>query len=68
MLDALANEAQTKAKQMFGKKTEIEGQSASGWLVVDLSDIVIHLFSPDQRDYYQIEQLWNKGKILLHVQ
>jgi len=33
-----------------------------------LRDIVIHLFSPDQREYYKLEQLWERGKRLLNLQ
>jgi len=39
-----------------------------GWLIIDLGDVVVHLFSPDQRDYYALERLWEKGKRLLSLQ
>jgi ribosome-associated protein len=68
MIDSLADAVLEAAKHkadLLGKK---EGQASSGWVLVDLGDIVVHLFSPDQRDYYRLEQLWEKGKILLHVQ
>jgi ribosome-associated protein len=47
---------------------EIEGGSRDGWLVVDLGDVVVHLFSPELRDYYKLEQLWEKGKRLVSLQ
>jgi len=68
MIDSLADAVleTTKHKiELAGKK---EGQASSGWVVVDFGDIVVHMFSPDQRDYYRLEQLWEKGKILLHLQ
>ena len=68
MIDSLADAVLEAAKhkaELLGKK---EGKASSGWVVVDFGDIVVHLFSPDQRDYYRLEQLWEKGKILLHVQ
>ncbi len=68
MLDSLANSVLQTAKQQFNLHTVIEGNPGSGWLVIDLGDIVVHLFSPDQRDYYRLEQLWDKGKVLLHLQ
>lgn len=68
MLDSLANSVLQTAKQQFNIHTVIEGNPGSGWLVIDLGDIVVHLFSPDQRDYYRLEQLWDKGKVLLHLQ
>jgi len=36
--------------------------------VVDFGDVVLHLFSPDQRDYYRLEELWEAGKVLLRLQ
>ena len=36
--------------------------------LVDLGDARVHLFAPEQREYYHLEQLWEKGKILLRLQ
>ncbi len=68
MLDSLANAVVETAKQQFGINTTVEGHPSSGWLVMDLGDVVVHLFSPDQSNYYRLEQLWEKGKVLLHLQ
>lgn len=68
MLQALAEGIREFAKSEYGMIVSIEGESRDGWLVVDLRDIVIHLFSPDQREYYKLEQLWERGKQLLHLQ
>ncbi|MFH1908388.1 MAG: RsfS/YbeB/iojap family protein [Chloroflexota bacterium] len=38
-----------------------------GWLVVDYGSIVVHLFAPDLRKYYRLEDLWHEGKVLLHT-
>jgi ribosome-associated protein len=35
---------------------------------VDFGDVILHLFSPERRDYYHLEELWSDGKILLHLQ
>ena len=43
-------------------------EAHEGWVVVDYGDVVVHLFSPDQRDYYDLEELWQDGKVLLRVQ
>lgn len=68
MLDALADEAGKNAKQNFGLNGRIEGVPQSGWIVVDLGDVVVHLFSREQRDYYRLEELWNRGKVLVRLQ
>jgi ribosome-associated protein len=68
MLDSLAKAAEETGDQLTGHKPRVEGSPSGGWIVVDIGDIVVHLFSPDQRDYYQLEQLWERGKLLLHLQ
>lgn len=45
----------------------IEGNPEGGWVLVDYGDIVVHVFTEDQRDYYDLEGLWSKGKVLLRV-
>jgi ribosome-associated protein len=68
MLDSLANAVIGTAKKQFDLLSKTEGRPADGWLVVDLGDIIVHLFSPDQRDYYYLEQLWDRGKVLVSLQ
>lgn len=68
MLDALAKSVLETIKGQHKKNGRIEGESHDGWLVVDFGDVVVHLFSPDQRDYYRLEELWQEGKVLLRVQ
>jgi len=68
MLDALARSVVDALKGKQKRKGRIEGQTRDGWLVVDFGDVVVHLFSPDQRDYYRLEELWQEGKVLLRVQ
>jgi len=36
--------------------------------LVDFGDVILHLFSPDRRDYYRLEELWGRGKVLLRLQ
>lgn len=68
MLDALADAALDTMRKQYKKKGRKEGEARDGWLVVDYGDVVVHLFSPDQRDYYRLEELWSEGKILLRLQ
>jgi ribosome-associated protein len=68
MLDALADTVMESMRVQHKKKGRKEGEARDGWLAVDYGDVVVHLFSPDQRAYYQLEELWNEGKVLLRVQ
>ena len=68
MLGSLADAVLETAKKGFRINASVEGEPIDGWLVVDLGDVVVHLFSPDQRDYYDLEKLWDRGKILVRLQ
>ena len=68
MLDALAAALREYVKEKFGLLGRQEGRPSDGWLVADFGDVVVHLFSPDQRNYYRLEELWERGKVLLRVQ
>ncbi len=68
MLQSLSEAVHDTAKKQFEINARIEGQASEGWIVIDLEDVIVHLFSPDQRDYYQLERLWEKGKVLLRLQ
>ena len=46
----------------------IEGEPESGWVLMDYGDVIVHIFSQEMRDFYRLEDLWGKGRILLHVQ
>ena len=68
MLNALADASMDAVHQTHRKKGSKQGEATDGWVVVDYGDVVVHLFSPGQRDYYDLEELWQDGKVLLRVQ
>ena len=37
-----------------------EGSPESGWVLLDFADIIVHLFSPEKRAYYRLEELWGR--------
>ena len=45
-----------------------EGTAASHWVLVDFGYVVLHVFTPPERDYYQLERAWAEAKTILRVQ
>jgi len=67
MLSSLLKTAKEAMQKSFGIKGRIEGNPDNGWIAVDFGNFVLHLFSPEQRNFYLLEELWADGKILLKV-
>ncbi len=68
MLDALAKSVKEEVKSKHQLNGTIEGNASSGWVLLDIGDVIVHLFSPEQRDYYKLEELWSGGKVLVKLQ
>jgi ribosome-associated protein len=45
-----------------------EGTVDSGWMLLDFGDIIVHIFAPFERDYYQLDELWGEAKPVLRIQ
>lgn len=59
-LKAVADEIERALREDHDRKpARREGTPASGWLLLDYGDIVCHLFSTEQRDFYSLERLWS---------
>jgi ribosome-associated protein len=45
-----------------------EGLAASHWVLLDFGSVVVHIFTPPERDYYAIEKHWSEARTILRVQ
>ena len=61
---ALADTALETAALRGAKAIGVEGKSVGRWVLVDLGDIVVHVFSEDARDYFGLERLWGDAEEL----
>lgn len=67
LADAVAEAGEKIAKRRVLLRN-VDGQAESGWILIDLGDVIVHLFSPPQRKHYNLDGLWSEAKVLLRVQ
>lgn len=60
---AIANAIQHELRAMGIRPQRVEGLSVGDWVVLDYSQIIIHLFMPGMREIYRLEELWSSASI-----
>ena len=45
-----------------------EGTADGGWVLMDYGDLIVHVFGPEEREYYHLEQLWSQATVLFRIQ
>lgn len=68
MLRAVMKSAMEEVRKAHNMKTRIEGEALDGWMLADFGDVILHVFSHNQRQYYGLEDLWHDGKVVVHLQ
>jgi len=66
--EALRQEIEIGLKTLGSAMLHREGSSGSGWVLLDYGNVVVHIFSPNEREYYQLDQLWSKGNTVVRIQ
>jgi ribosome-associated protein len=66
-VQAIAREIKKVADKNDVNIRNIEGLDTARWVLMDLGDVVVHIFHRDEREYYNIERLWSDAKIEEHV-
>ena len=57
-LRAISENIQKEAKEKYDLRGKIDGTPESNWIIVDMGDVMIHIFTPESRMTYQLEDLW----------
>jgi len=60
-IKALADNVVLEAKRHGFAALGVEGEDTTGWILVDLSDVVVHIMMPETREFYALEKLWSVG-------
>jgi ribosome-associated protein len=58
---SMAAKLAAKIKEEFGKIARIEGLPVADWVLIDADDVIVHLFRPEVRSFYNLERMWAFG-------
>jgi ribosome-associated protein len=55
---AIAQKLMDRMKETFRLTARVEGKDVGDWVLIDTGDVVVHIFRPEVRDFYQLEKMW----------
>ena len=67
-INAIAEEIEHVLKQEGERPVHREGAADSGWVLLDYGDVVIHTFAPEERQFYNLEELWSAARTIVRIQ
>lgn len=57
-VSAMAEKLVDRLKHEFGRLSKVEGKDAGDWVLIDTGDVLVHIFRPEVREFYQLEKMW----------
>ena len=64
---AIIEEIEKQMKASRVRPLGIDGEAESGWVLMDYGDVIVHIFDPGTRDYYQLEELWSGAPTVVRI-
>lgn len=55
---AMSEKLVERLKQDFRRASKVEGKDTGDWVLIDTGDVIVHIFRPEVRDFYQLEKMW----------
>ncbi len=65
---AIVDEIEKRMKQHRKRPLGVEGETTSGWVLLDYGDVIVHLFDTGTRDFYDLEDLWSNAPVVVRMQ
>jgi len=65
---AIVDEVEKRMKEYRKLPLSVEGESSTGWVLLDYGDVIVHLFDTGTRDFYDLEDLWNNAPVVVRMQ
>ena len=59
---SMANKLAEKIKAESGRSPRVEGLQTADWVLIDAGDVIVHLFRPEVRSFYNLERMWSFGE------
>lgn len=64
-VSSIAEKLTDRLKQTFGILSKVEGKTTGDWVLIDTGDVIVHVFRPEVREFYQLEKMWlNPGEAI----
>lgn len=63
-VQAIATEIRKRVEEKGGRLRGVEGMDSARWVLMDMGDVIVHIFHRDERDYYNLERLWSDAKVV----
>jgi ribosome-associated protein len=66
-VQAIADAVREKAAEAGRRPLGVEGYAAGRWVLIDLGDVIVHAFVPEERHLYRLERLWGDAPVVLRI-
>ncbi|HLQ87529.1 ribosome silencing factor [Enterococcus cecorum] len=63
-INAIVDEVVEQAYKNQMDVKRVEGKEASKWVLIDLGDVIVHVFNQSEREFYQLEKLWSDAPLV----